>query len=249
MTTAAQDTNHVAPWTTWHAVRDYVNKAWDPENCPHHVIVGLTGSGKTYLTINGILKPMCSNDRVLVIDTKQDDPLLMSVGKPIKHLPRDPWYTNYNQRDKPERWWYRLVVSENPKEGHDQMVTALNQVYEQGDWVVVVDEAFDVSSRESPYFSRSLFGVVQKIQRKGRTRRVSMISATQEPVGVARIFFSQASFAWMGRVRDEERQKRLGQIGGMTRHELPLIASLQRRQWLLAADNGEYFARTVVTGK
>lgn len=234
------------PWTEWPSVQHYVNHAWDPENCPHHVIVGLTGSGKTYLGINGILKPMCSNDRVLILDTKQDDPLLMSVGHPVEKLPRNPWYANINRKNQPRQWWYRLVVSEDPAKGREQLITTLNRVYDEGDWVVYSDEVFDLTGRESPYFHRALSGVVQKIQRKGRGRRVPMVSATQEPVGISRVIFSQASFAWMGRIRDEDRQKRLLQIGGLTRHDLPAVASLQRRQWLLAADNGEYFARTIV---
>lgn len=236
-----------APWVDWRSVRHYVNHAWDPENCPHHILVGLTGSGKTYLGLNGILGGMCTNDRVLILDTKGDDPTLLPFGKPVEKLPRDPWYTSYQKRDTPRRWWYRLVVSEDRVKGYAQLVSTLDRVYSDGDWIIYVDEAFDISSRESPYWGRGLFELVQKIQRKGRSRRISMISATQEPVGVARIFFSQASFAWMGRIRDEERQKRMLQIGGMTKQDLPILGSLRRRQWLLAADNGEYFARTIVT--
>jgi hypothetical protein len=68
-------------------------------------------------------------------------------------------------------------------------------------------------------------------------------------VEVPRLFYDQASFAWIGRIRDEERQKRLLEIGGMSKKDLPVLATLQRRQWLLAADNGEFFARTSVTSR
>jgi hypothetical protein len=243
---ASDVANANAPWTHWSVVRDYVNHAWDPENCPHHVLVGLTGSGKTYLGINGILGSMCTNDRVLILDTKQDDKLLMGTGKPVERLPRNTWDVPYSQKQAPRRWWYRLVVSDERVKGYGQLVSTLQRVYDEGNWIIYADEAYDLTGRESPYYGRGLSEIVQKIQRKGRSRSVSMISATQEPVGVARIFFSQASFAWMGRIRDEERQKRMLQIGGMTKNDLPILGSLRRRQWLLAADNGEYFARTIV---
>lgn len=233
-------------WQDWSGVHRYVNYAWDSENCPHHILVGLTGSGKTYLGVKGILDGMCRDDRVLILDTKQDDPLLMSVGKPVEKLPRNPWYMNRSRRNEPRRHWFRLIVSDDPAKGRDQLISALNRVYDEGDWIVYSDEAYDLTGLESPYRHRELTGVVNKIQRKGRGRRVPMISATQEPVGISRIFFSQASFGWFGRIPDEERQKRALQIGGMTRKQLPVMASLRRRQWLLAADNGEYFARTTV---
>jgi hypothetical protein len=74
-----------------------------------------------------------------------------------------------------------------------------------------------------------------------------MIAATQTPVEVPRLFYDQASFAWIGRIRDEDRQKRLLEIGGLTKRDLGSISSLKRREWLLCADNGEYFARSKVT--
>lgn len=233
-------------WREWGDVLHYVNHAWDPENTPHHALIGLTGSGKTYLGVNGLLKGMCADDRVLIIDTKQDDPLLMSVGKPITQLPRFPWYSNYNRRNEPHRWWYRLVVSDDPIEGRNQLISALKRIYDDGDWVLYVDEFYDLTGAESPYRHRELTGIVQKIWRKGRSRRVSGIGATQEPVGVSRILYSGSSFAWMGHIRDEERQKRLLQIGGLTRQELAIVSELKRRQWLLSADSGEFFAKTTV---
>jgi hypothetical protein len=64
---------------------------------------------------------------------------------------------------------------------------------------------------------------------------------------VPRLFYDQAAFAWIGRIRDEDRQKRLLEIGGLSKRDLPIVSSLKKRQWLLAADDGDYFARTVVS--
>lgn len=231
-------------WADWSYVRNYVNANWDPENCPHHSIIGLTGSGKSYLAIKGILS-MCQRDRVLIVDTKGDDKLVSVTGKPITEIPRNPWYLPLGQRrDEPRQFWYRLVVSDDPHKAREQVHAALKRVYDDGNWVVYLDEIYDITASRAP--NLNLAPWVERVYKKGRSRHVSMIAATQSPAWVPRVFYDQASFAWIGRIRDRERQKRLLEIGGMDRQDLSVLATLKRRQWLLAADNGEYFARTIV---
>lgn len=234
----------VVPWVEWSTLLAKVNHMWDPENSPHHSIVGLTGAGKSYLAINGILKPLCHTDRVLIIDTKQDDPLVSQTGRGCSEIPNDSWWHMGRHPDDRETW-FRLVVSDNRSQGQRQLHDALARVYKEGDWVVYFDELRDVTdpARDSGY---GLKGVVDHLYRKGRSRRISIVAATQSPSWVPRSFYDQASFAWLGRIRDEQRQKRLLEIGGMTKDMLPNIAELERRQWLLSADNGEFFARSKV---
>lgn len=232
-----------APWTPWPRVHSLVNRLWDPENTPHHSIIGLTGSGKSYLAVNGILRPMCAWDRVLIIDSKGDDKLVSSQGKGVKEIPAATW--KVQQEQKPYDHWYRLIVGDERNQARAQVGEALNRVYHEGNWVLFIDELADITSREDP--NLNLRALVDRIYRKGRSKHISLIACTQSPVNVPRTFYDQASFAWIGRIRDEQRQKRLLEIGGMTRHALPIIAGLQRRQWLLAADNGEHLARTTVS--
>lgn len=247
--TAALSTNGAAgaiPTVPWSTVQKYVNHAWDPENCPHHALIGLTGSGKTYLGINGILGSMCAHDRVLIVDTKQDDKLLTAVGRPVEKIPNNPWYPTINRskREQPRSKWYRLVVSDDRAKGREQIAGALQRVYREGDWVVYLDETYDITAPRPPFYNLS--PLLEQIWRKGRSRRVSVIGATQSPAWVPRTMYDQASFAWIGRIRDQQRQKRLLEIGGLTKEDLSTVSALQRREWLLAADNGEYFARTTV---
>lgn len=239
-------TDESYPWSPWPTVAQWVNRAWDPENVPHHSIIGLTGCGKSYLAVNGILRPMCSMDRVLLIDTKGDDPIVSAQGRPVKRIESPPVWRRMTRRPEPYDQWQRLVVSEDRAEARQQVRSALDRVYEEGNWVVYVDEAWDLTSKD-PDVGLNLGGPLARIWRKGRGRHVSLVAATQTPVEVPRLFYDQCSFAWIGRIRDEERQKRLLEIGGMSKRDLPVLATLQRRQWLLAADNGEYFARTQVT--
>jgi hypothetical protein len=120
-------------------------------------------------------------------------------------------------------------------------------VYEEGGWVVVFDEIRDVTDPQSSRFrGLDLLGQVDLLYRKGRYRNVSIVAATQSPRWAPPAFYDQASFAWIGRIRDELRQKRLLEIGGLSKSELSYISTLKRREWLLSADAGELFARTKV---
>lgn len=240
--------NSAPEWEHWESVRNRVDKLWDPENTPHHAVIGLSGSGKTYLVVNGILGGMCKHDRVLIIDTKQDDPLLMKTGRPVTEIPRNPWYAGIGRRKTDERaFWYRLVVHDSRHDHNKarlQVANALDRVYDDGDWVVYFDEVLDATGPRRPLLA--LAPRVEHMWRKGRSRHISIIAGTQSPAWVPRLMYDQASFAWIGRIRDKQRQKRLLEIGGFDTSELPYVATLQRRQWLLSADNGEYMARTTV---
>lgn len=237
-------TTNTFPEEAWGKVLSVVNMAWDPENNPHHVIVGTTGSGKSYLAVNGILKPMCSLDRVLIIDTKGDDPLVSTVGRPVRALPDMPWYHGMRRKPKPMSSWYRLVVEDDTEKAKVQVRTALRQVLREGDWIVYLDEGVEVVNRAFPNLGQE--GIVSLLLRKGRSKRVSVIFASQAPVHVPRWVFDQASFTWIGRIRDEDRQKRLLEIGGLAKQDLPYVAGLQKRQWLLSADPVDAFYRTQV---
>lgn len=234
------------PWKPWRDVRSYVNETWDAENTPHHSVIGLTGSGKSFLIRHGLLD-MSRGDRVLIVDTKGDDKAISTIGKPVKDFPKRAWYVGLSRRQKePMANWYRLKVSDKNETARAQVGYALNSAYEEGDWIIVIDELFDIVSTDKNV-GLGLRGLYQKIMRKGRSRHVPMIAATQNPVWMPSEFYDQASFAWIGCIRDETRQKRLLEIGGLSKRDLPIVASLERRQWLMAADQGHSFARTVVT--
>jgi hypothetical protein len=256
MTTTALNTSGVgdtravadpAPWREWPEIHRYVNQLWDPENTPHHSIIGLTGSGKSYLAINGLLKPMCSDDRVLIVDVKRNDPLVGSVGKPVTELPAKTWQT---RKREPMDSWFRLVVhdqfrAENRLKAQAQVFKALERVYHEGDWVVYLDELQDIGGSRKPNLGLSMH--LDELYRKGRSRRVSVVASTQAPRHVPTSFYDQADWAWLGRLADEDKQKRLLEIGGMRKDPyFPILSALKKRQWLLTADGGQAIFRTMV---
>lgn len=242
-------TDNAIPWVDWPTVCRAVSKCWDPLNNPHHLICGGTGSGKSHLVVNGILKPMCAFDRVLIVDTKGDDPTTSVVGKPIRELPRSTWYKGMWRKEKPMDNWFRLVTYD----GHTQNTKARQQVGEtiircvkEGNWIIFLDEAAEICESGKP--NLNLGGVVGWGMKKGRYHKVPFLNATQAPVWIPRWLIDQSSFVWGGRVRDEERHKRLAQVLGLSvRHELHYVSELKKREWLLSADPLELFYRSIVT--
>lgn len=235
------------PWRPWRDVRKYVNDTWDAENTPHHSIIGLTGSGKSFLICHGLLD-MSRGDRVLIIDTKNypKGEEISRIGKPVKEFPKRAWYVGVARKPKePMANWYRLKVSDDTTTARAQVGEALDSAYSEGDWIIVVDELWDLVSTNKGV-GLGLAPLYQKIMRKGRSRHVTMIAGTQNPAWMPGEFYDQASFAWIGSIRDERRQKRLLEIGGMSKSDLPIIAGLEPRQWLLTAEQGRYFSRTKV---
>lgn len=236
------------PRVPWPHVRHVLSMMWDPQNTPHHSIIGLTGSGKSYLVCKGIL-PLCKYERVLIIDTKGDDKVLNELpAKPVKALPRKTWYQKLAHNPVPRAYenWYRLIVEEHPAKARVQVYNALQQIYEidGGHWVLVLDEIRDLTDPRAP--GLGLAPYIDRIYRKGRNKHLPIIASTQSPAWVPSSFYTQASFAWIGRLRDEQRQKRLLEIGGLSKDAFGIVSALARREWLLAADNGEYFAVTSV---
>lgn len=234
------------PWARWPVVTRAVGKAWDPENNPHHLICGATGSGKSYLA-STILDEHCPLDRVLIVDTKGDDPIISQLGKAVQELPRKTWYTGLQHKRKPRQNWYRLIADEgaiNNAATRKRVGETILRCIREGDWVIYLDEAAEICDPGQP--NLNLGTVVAHGMKKGRSKHVSFINSTQSPVWIPRWLVDQASFTWMGRIRDEERHKRLVQIGGLTKLEIPYVATLEKRQWLLSADPIDLFYRTKV---
>jgi hypothetical protein len=181
----------------------------------------------------------------MIFDSKGDDKLVSGLGKQIEALPSRRWKVSGKRR--PFDQWYRINIDgqiDSRVRDRAKVRNALRTMYAEGNWVIFFDEIRDITDPRAP--GLGLLPDVDVIYRKGRSRFVSIVGSTQAPRWVPSSFYDQASFAWIGRLRDESKQKRLLEIGGLSRKELPIVAQLQRREWLLAADNGEYFARTTV---
>jgi hypothetical protein len=221
------------PTRSWAAVLRRVDVLWQPELAPHHSILGQNGSGKTHLVVHGLL-PLCLDDKVCIIDSKGDDPVLRAAGaKPVRALPRELRRVAFDDA-QPRSGWYRIVVSEDYNKAQDQVGNALDQIYKEGNWIVFLDETRAISDPRSP--GLGLQPQLDRLWLRGRSRNISLIASTQAPRWVPSSFYDQCQFVWCSRIRDERAHQRIMEIGSMTRAHIPHIARIRKRRWLYMDD-------------
>lgn len=223
------------PTKEWRDVVGRVNTLWQPQFAPHHSLIGQNGAGKSHLIVHGIL-PLCSKDNVCIFDCKGDDPVLAASGaKPVRHLPSRLRRTLDN--DNPRDGWYRLVVSDDISRARDQVGNALEKIYSEGKWIVVLDETRAISDPRSP--GLGLQPQLDRLWLRGRSRNICVVAATQAPRWVPTSFYDQCQFVWCSRIRDERAHQRIMEIGSMTRAHIPHIAAIRKRRWIYMDDEEE----------
>ena len=221
------------PTRSWQEVQHRVDTLWKPEFAPHHSILGQNGAGKSHLIVHGLL-PLCTKDNVLLLDSKGDDKVLMSSGaRPVRRLPKK-WQRAMREGDRPRDSWFRLAIYDDLERARDQVGEALEQVYAEGNWVVILDETRAISDPRSP--GLGLQPLLDRMWLRGRSRHISVIAATQAPRWVPTSFYDQCQFVWSSRIRDERAHQRIMEIGSMTRAHIPHIAAVRKRRWIYMDD-------------
>ena len=239
----------IIPEVPWYEIRARMQRLWVVRENPHHSIMGQTGSGKSYLTRHGILD-VCQWDRVLIIDTKGDDPTLRGLGRVVSQYPHKGIRATQQLRqdDEPRGNWYRLVTSAKWDKARDQVQEALTKVMEQGEWVVVIDELRVITDVRAP--GLNLSPEWEAIVLRGRSRGIGLVNGTQEPRWVRGSFYTQSAFYWISRVEDEAAQKRIAEIGS-SRGLMTHLPTVKKRRWIYT-DNLEderYWAYTQVPAR
>jgi hypothetical protein len=220
------------PTRDWKEIQSRVNKLWIPKFAPHHSLIGQNGAGKSHLIVHGIL-PLCAKDNVAIFDCKGDDPVLSASGaKPVRKLPSKLRRTLDN--DNPRDGWYRIVVSDELQRARDQVGEALETIYAEGNWIVILDETRAISDPRSP--GLGLQPQLDRLWLRGRSRNICVVAATQAPRWVPTSFYDQCQFVWCSRIRDERAHQRIMEIGSMTRAHIPHIANIRKRRWLYMDD-------------
>ena len=217
---------------SWEHTRLRLDQFWTASESPHHSIIGLTGSGKSYLVRHGIL-PLATWDRVLIIDVKGDDPTLRGLGKPVTRIPHHIWRSSRQlmQEKRPKDNWFRLVVTDQGlKAAHAQVHEAFKRVWTEGEWVVVIDEVRALVDTPSG-MGLGHKGWWTQLMLRGRSKGISVINLTQEPSWVPSAFYTQPSFLWLGRVEDERAHKRISEVGA-SRGLMPVLPTIPKRKFL-----------------
>jgi len=142
----------------------------------HVMVIGDTGSGKSYLMANGLLR---LREYVVVFLTKKDErdtDLWKRAGYRFIRHARDIDDARYN------RYVLQPKYSEQAIEGW----RLFEKVYRQGRWTVVVDEfllAERLGLRES----------IERVHTQGRSDQLTMVVGQQRPVGTSRFAISQST--------------------------------------------------------
>src|SRR5690606_30851777 len=86
---------------------------------------------------------------------------------------------------------------------------ALTDMFWQGHWCIVAEELFELSEI-------GLDKELSKVWTQGRSAGLSLVGATQRPVGIPLFAYSQASHLFLFGDNDEVNLRRLQGIGGMS---------------------------------
>lgn len=174
----------------------------------HVAVIGDTGSGKSYLLANGLLR---MREYVVVFLTKtdpRDTALWKKAGyKFVRHA-----------KDIDDARYSRFVVQPRYHEQAREGWRLAEKVYRQGRWTIVFDE----------YYLAERIGLkeqVEKLLTQGRSNQITVVVGMQRPVAISRFVISQCThvltFVVEGRDADT-----LGEAA--TPRLLPLISERYR---------------------
>lgn len=241
----------VVPRISWKQHRSWLDHNWKAGQ--HVSVVTKTGGGKSYLVRNG-LHPLWIAYRTLIFDLKGDDETLAGWGEPVDGYPgREIQAEDEAQRG--ERT-YRLLVPEfefNPEKHHTEGLKkarrvagmALDRTYKEGKWLVILDETQPFADNQNA-FGLGLQGLLRQIWQRGRSREVTLIACTQEPLWMPGPFYSQCSFIYIGQEVDPKAEH-LQSIGGSQKAIRAGIEALEEHEFLFVSRTPREYAIVKVT--
>jgi energy-coupling factor transporter ATP-binding protein EcfA2 len=150
----------------------------------HVVIVGDTGSGKTYLTS----KILPIRQHVIVARTKPDDikfdgfhkvPIINKIGS-----------QRYNNAGKIIT---RYLLTPKYEDQQIEISKVLEKVWKEGSWCIAVDET---------YYATQILKLerqMNKLLTQGRSKHISVVLGMQRPAWISRFAMSQATHAFIFR--------------------------------------------------
>ena len=223
------------PRVPWEEVWPEIIEEWEPGW--HALICGRSGFGKTHAALQ-LLDGRASEPEeggraasVCILENKARDKILRGLGWPII----DRWPPTFSQREQRRiiLWPKYLKASENAAHMKPVFMEALDEMMNEGGWTVYIDE--------TAYFVENLGlrSTLDEFWNGGRSSEITLIAGSQRPVWVNRSMVSQAQWAFVFFIGDEDDRQRLGQILGSRRRFPPVIARLKRHECLaIRTDTG-----------
>lgn len=213
----------------------------------HCSIFAASDGGKTHLIVN--LLPLWQRYPVLFFKAKPKDATLGRLGHTVKEFPGSGARLKYEIRRRtapnspawvrdPE--WYVLQLPtykwsgrrQNPELERARRLAgqAMDRAYREGTWVLVFDEVKVLAGREDPHLN--LPAPMTIVWEQGRSQPVTVIAGTQSPSLAPPPMYDQARHIYLGRITDEYRQDRLGEIGGASKRIRAILPTLRAREFL-----------------
>jgi hypothetical protein len=212
----------------------------------HVSIFAPNEGGKTHLIRYGLM-PHWQRYPALILQYKKRDPALSGFGHPVKNFPSRLQRLRYQTRgldspawrDDPE--WFRLVLPpyrwsadgrklEGYKRARKIAGEAIDRVYHEGGWVLVVDEVRRVTDPRQP--GLGLEAPLENIWQAARSEPVTLIGGTQQPASAPSSMYDQASLVYLGKTLDVGRHERLAEIGGNTQLIKRTLPTLDNHEFL-----------------
>lgn len=220
------------------------HRAWLDHNWKagiHVSTIAVTGDGKSYLMRHGLL-PLWEDYRVLIIDSKGGrDETWQGYGQVVHAFPEAELRRRPGAEPGPRI--YRLVVpgyewrpemkrdSDGVRRARAVVGQALSLVYQQGHWVLVIDETRSVT--DSPeQFGLGLRGLVVNDWRMGRALDLTVLAGTQAPRYQPSEFYDQVGWLYIGPTLDGRSLDRLDEIGGDTQAIQAALPHLGEHEFL-----------------
>jgi len=171
-----------------------VDAIWSPGAAPHHLIYGMTGSGKT--TLIKKLLGLCEEERVLIFDPKaavdhiwDGPPGEDQWGRPVTAIGQMFGYEG-EPGGGPLRLWYRLTGGPDRGDTARRFAAALSIVQAEGHVVLVLDDVREIC------YQLGLAKEVDSILNLGRSANVLAVLSTTETAWVSGR--SQGGMIWVG---------------------------------------------------
>lgn len=206
---------------------------WKPGE--HLSIIGATQAGKTYLML--CLFPL--RNYVTLYVSKAEDPTLKGLTAKKMGDERFTKLLDYSDRKK---WEYRLLLwpkADRLEDEYNQQVVfyrALSQQFAERGWTIGVDEV-------AHFVDLKLDKALSSIWRRGSSLKVSLVGATQRPVGVPLLMYSMPHHLFFFRYGDERDLKTIGGIGWIDRQVIrETVSRLAQYEFLYIHTPSGYMA-------